>query len=326
MDKGIQEFLITNLCEADWSMMPIQKGGSDRSFFRVLATGQKSFILMQYGLEKDENYCWLDIARFLHSIHVTVPEIIADDEKQRLVLMEDLGETDLWSLRDKPWVERRGYYQDVLTIISHLHLCQLSSVPSTLKMMDSYSPELYLWEQNYFLENFVGAVCKMELPDDLRCSLQDELNTLTGSLLRVSPCLIHRDFQSQNIMIKDGKPVLVDFQGMRQGNLFYDLGSLICDPYVYLSPDEINELLDFYYSLNNGGCGKDEFRSIFFDAAAQRLMQALGAYGFLGLKKGKKAFLKHIKRGRENLIAATARSPRLLRLHDLAKSAVPKDI
>ncbi|HOW56547.1 MAG TPA: phosphotransferase [Smithellaceae bacterium] len=326
MNKETVNFLNANLGKADWLMIPIKKGGSDRSFFRVSAAGQKSFILMQYGVEKDENYCWLDIAGFLRGINVTVPGIFASDKKQRLVLMEDLGDVDLWSMRDKPWSKRRGCYQEVLAIIAKLHLLPLVSLPADLKLMEGYGPTLYRWEQNYFLENFVGAVCKMELPDDFRYSLQDELNALTGRLLRVSPCLIHRDFQSQNIMIKNGKPVLVDFQGMREGLFFYDLGSLLYDPYVYLTPDEIDELLDFYYLLNNGGYGKEEFISVFYDATAQRLMQALGAYGFLGLKKNKPDFLKHIKRGRENLLAATSGSPRLLRLHELAKSAEPAKI
>ena len=61
--------------------------------------------------------------------------------------------------------------------------------------------------------------------------------------------MIHRDFQSQNIMIKNDQPVFIDFQGMSTGNLFYDLGSLICDPYVTFNSDERNELIAFYYRI-----------------------------------------------------------------------------
>jgi aminoglycoside/choline kinase family phosphotransferase len=102
-------------------------------------------------------------------------------------------------------------------------------------------------------------------------------------------------------MIRDGEPFLIDFQGMRFGNPFYDLGSLLCDPYVIFSEGERDELLFFYYGLSKGDLDQASFRNYFWQASAQRLMQALGAYGFLSLKKGLKAFLDHIPAGLRNL-------------------------
>jgi len=130
--------------------------------------------------------------------------------------------------------------------------------------------------------------------------------------------LIHRDFQSQNIMIKNGKPVLLDFQGMREGCLFYDLGSLICDPYVTFDDEERNELINFYYELMNPAYSRDEFVNNFWMGSVQRLLQALGAYGFLGLKKNKPAFLGHIGNGLENLLIAIDNVSGLQLLNDLA--------
>jgi N-acetylmuramate 1-kinase len=119
-------------------------------------------------------------------------------------------------------------------------------------------------------------------------------------------------------LIKDGHPVLIDFQGMRTGNFFYDLASLLCDPYVDFTTTEQSELLHFYHQLGRGEYIWDEFMENFRDAAAQRLMQALGAYGFLGLTKKKPAFLQYIEPGLKNLIDATAGSPHLSVLHELA--------
>jgi hypothetical protein len=119
-------------------------------------------------------------------------------------------------------------------------------------------------------------------------------------------------------MIKNGRPVLIDFQGMRQGCLFYDLGSLICDPYVTFEDEERNELLDFYYELMNPTYSRDEFVHNFWDGSVQRLLQALGAYGFLGLKKNKPAFLSHIGNGLENLLIAVDNVGGLETLSDLA--------
>ena len=91
-------------------------------------------------------------------------------------------------------------------------------------------------------------------------------------------------------MIRDGEPFLIDFQGMRFGNFFYDLGSLLCDPYVHFSSSELDELLSYYYGLSEWDLDWGSFQDRFWEASAQRLMQALGAYGFLGLRKGLRPF------------------------------------
>jgi hypothetical protein len=164
----------------------------------------------------------------------------------------------------------------------------------------------------------VGEVCKIKLSSLDAAKLMKELDSLSARLQKIEPCLIHRDFQSQNIMIKNEKPVLIDFQGMRKGCLFYDLGSLICDPYVTFTAAERNELINFYYDLMRPAVSLDEFANNFWKASAQRLMQALGAYGFLGLKKNKPAFLKHINNGLANLLIAVNHAPLLARLKDIA--------
>ena len=111
---------------------------------------------------------------------------------------------------------------------------------------------------------------------------------------------------------------MIDFQGMRKGCLFYDLGSLICDPYVTFEDEERNELLNFYHELMNPAYSRDEFVQHFWDGSVQRLLQALGAYGLLGLKKNKSAFLGHIGNGLENLLIAVDNVGGLEKLSDLA--------
>jgi hypothetical protein len=107
---------------------------------------------------------------------------------------------------------------------------------------------------------------------------------------------VHRDFQSQNIIIQNGQANLIDFQGMRPGLAEYDLASLLYDPYVELTEAERAELIAYYRGrqLENGVTIDGDLDLRLRLCAMQRLMQALGAYGFLGLVKGHKHFLQHI--------------------------------
>jgi aminoglycoside/choline kinase family phosphotransferase len=108
--------------------------------------------------------------------------------------------------------------------------------------------------------------------------------------------LVHRDFQSQNIIIRNAQACLIDFQGMRPGLAEYDLASLLFDPYVTHARLECEEVLASYAEKRRAKRQpvSAEFGVIFRLCGVQRLMQALGAYGFLGLVKGHKAFLNHI--------------------------------
>ena len=169
------------------------------------------------------------------------------------------------------------------------------------------------------MDRFVRDVCGIELEPSLERELEAELSALADRLAGERRCLIHRDLQSRNVMVRDGEPFFIDFQGMRKGCAFYDLGSLLCDPYVSFSEPDRDELLSFYYALARRDVDRAAFEEAFWDASAQRLMQALGAYGFLWLKKGLEDFASHIPEGLGNLTRAARRVRCLPLLRELAE-------
>ncbi len=95
---------------------------------------------------------------------------------------------------------------------------------------------------------------------------KEESEALIQRLLKIPTCLIHRDFQSQNIMLRDNQRVFIDYQVMRPGNLFYDMGSLICDSYVTFTGEERNELIAFYYWIMEPDYSLDQFTDYFLKA------------------------------------------------------------
>jgi len=300
-------------------LSPLEGRGSDRVFFRLNWNRNNSAILIHYDPKRVENVYYADIASFLRGTDIPTPRMIRHDPDRYLIVMEDLGDTDLWSLRQAPWETRRALYQKTLTVAYRLHSFAEKDFPSgRVRLMESFGPDLYRWERDYFRDHFVRNFCGIKLEPSFEREFETELSSLAERLSGAKRCLVHRDLQSQNVMIRDGDPFLIDFQGMRFGNPFYDLGSLLCDPYVNFSDSEGDELLSFYYGLTKRDLDWATFKNTFWEASAQRLMQALGAYGFLGLKKGLKAYLEHIPSGLHNLHLAASRVLSLPRLRELS--------
>jgi N-acetylmuramate 1-kinase len=299
-------------------LSPLEGRGSDRTFFRLKWNRDASAILVHNDPKRVENGYYADIATFLHEIDVQIPRLIRHDPVRCFIVMEDLGDTNLWSFRKSPWETRRDLYQKTLTIVHKLHSYPKGDFPSgRVKLSEGFGPHLYRWERDYFREHFVADVCGLKLGPSFQKELESELSALAERLAGAVRCLVHRDLQSQNVMIRDGEPFLIDFQGMRFGNPFYDLGSLLCDPYVNFSGGERAGLLSFYYGLEKWDLDWAAFQNAFWEASVQRLMQALGAYGFLGLKKGLKGFLDHAPSGLRNLQQAASQLTSLPRIQEL---------
>lgn len=286
--------------KAQVKIAPIEKGGSGRKFYRIEFSPTQSVVLVKYTREQMENQRYVEIAEFLEQHHVRAPKIHFHDPSEGLIWIEDLGEHDLWSHRDEPWPSRRPLYFSGLEDIAKLHrISPTDSARFRSHLPAQFDAALYLWEQHYFFDNCLGrhfGVSEQERSELAELPRLKEIAELLGSYPRV---LVHRDFQSQNIIIRDGRAYLIDFQGMRPGLAEYDLASLLYDPYVTLAADERQELIDFYCTQTDGGEPDLSFRLSL--CAMQRLMQALGAYGFLGLVKGKEEFLTYIPKAMESL-------------------------
>lgn len=281
---------------------PIEKGGSDRKFYRVKSSPEQSLILVKYNLEREENRHYVEIAKFLAAHNIRAPKIYYHDEAEGLIWIEDLGEEDLFSHRGEPWLVRRAFYESALDEVAKLHRLPPDEIREHLPA--EFNGELYRWEQQYFFENCLGRYYKIDIGKIDNLPVLKEIADSLGNLPRV---LVHRDFQSQNIIMRNGQAHLIDFQGMRPGLAQYDLASLLYDPYVDLAPNEREELLSHYC----GGEVPADFRETLQLCAMQRLMQALGAYGFLGLVKGHKHFLSYIPHAMQLLGEVVAKIDKL---------------
>jgi N-acetylmuramate 1-kinase len=273
----------------------IDKGGSERRFYRVRCPAEQSLILVKYDLAHEENRHYVRIAQFLAQHAIRAPKIYFHDADEGLIWIEDLGETDLFSFRDEPWLVRAAFYRSAIDEIMKLHALRPQDW-STLRgeMPPEFNAALYRWELNYFLENCLGRIFHLDEKRRQTLASLPALKEIAQRLAALPRVLVHRDFQSQNIIMRNAQAYLIDFQGMRPGLAQYDLASLLFDPYVRLSAGEREEILSYYVEQRELRTRAALFRETLCLCAMQRLMQALGAYGFLGLVKGNQEFLGHV--------------------------------
>ena len=293
----------------DINIAAIEKGGSDRKFYRVRSSPDQTLILVKYNLEREENRHYVEIAQFLEGHGIRAPKIYFHDPEEGLIWIEDLGEEDLFSHRHESWPVRRAFYESALDEIARLHqLPESICIEMRDHLPAEFNAALYRWEQSYFFENCLGRYFKIDNVKLAALTTLPALEGIAARLDRLPRNLVHRDFQSQNLIIRNGQAYLIDFQGMRPGLAAYDLASLLYDPYVDLTDAERAELIAYYrdQQTRNGTAINGEFDFTLRLCAMQRLMQALGAYGFLGLVKGHDHFLHYIPRALRSLRSLVA--------------------
>jgi NDP-sugar pyrophosphorylase family protein/aminoglycoside/choline kinase family phosphotransferase len=266
--------------------------GSARSYARVVGSRRRA-LLVRYDPARRENTLFTTHARFLRTLGLPVPRILHDDPRRCFYFMEDLGDDSLQARvpRLSP-TQRLAAYQAALREAARLHRDGARAArAANLPLTPAFSPRLYRWEHDLFIEEFLRRYAPLSAPR--MAALRRELAELARRLRAAPTALIHRDLQSSNLLLCRGRVYLIDFQGMRRGPPMYDVASLLCDPYVSLDEPARQDLLEYYLERNP----RAGSRRLFWLAAVQRLLQALGAFARLGAQPGTASFREHIPAG-----------------------------
>ncbi len=281
------------------TLEPIKRGASGRTIVRVKSPVHEPFIGIHWTEEREDNEQFIPVGQFLKHAKLRVPEIIHERARYRVALVEDLGDTDLLSLKDRPFEERLPLYKSAFEQIDRLFYAK---APKEMHLMPPFDAALYRWEQEYFFEYLVEEFLGMDAGPLRENPVFQEMAEKLGTVARH---LVHRDFQSQNLMVRDGKVWLIDFQGLRRGRQEYDLASLIFDPYMNHSAEEREQLLALWEDITD----ERPEATLFRQCAAQRLMQALGAYGNILKNRGDEWYRPHIATAARLLGEVTAGTP-----------------
>ena len=280
-------------------------GASGRRIFR-LSTDKISAIGILYGV-REENAAFLEFSRHFRRHGLPVPEIYGEDLDRGAYLEEDFGNVTLFDFLSK---NRTGEniaahvveaYRKVVAILPRFQidagrdLDYSASYPRT-----SFDRQSIAWDLNYFKYYFLRLA---GVPFNEQ-ALEDDFERLTNFLLSADcQYFLYRDFQSRNIMLHDGQPFFLDYQGGRKGALQYDIASLLYDAKADLPPLLRQELLELYIEeagkLTN--INRDAFLKHYYAYVYVRILQALGAYGFRGFYERKSHFLQSVPYALKNV-------------------------
>ena len=304
----IKKFLLSHGYSENFELTSIAGAGSGRQYYRI-SEGTRSSVLQISAEVNDDFKHFVEYSKTFRDFGLPVTKIYCVDEASCQVLQEDLGKRNLLDEVSPVSPGVRSGNERIIypTVIDALAKWQEASQP-----IFSSHTELWIrrfdfaalkWETDYFTENYLKAHCGItEIPQ----SVMNFYSLLAVSVDAQPKVLMHRDFQSQNVMVRPNSEIaFVDFQGARRGSAFYDIASLLWDPYVCLPVPMVKDFFEYWRVQNKRvqAYTKADAWESFIHASLQRVMQALGAYCFLSKVKGIQKFEKYIAPGKQQLFA-----------------------
>jgi aminoglycoside/choline kinase family phosphotransferase len=280
-------------------------GGSGRKIIR-LSDGQQSAIGILHDI-REENAAFLAFTRHFLKHGLPVPEIYGEDLDRGAYLEQDLGNTTLFDFLSS---NRPG--ENIAPAVTDAYRKAVAVLPrfqveagrdldySICYPRGRFDRQSIAWDLNYFKYYFLRLA---GIPFSEQ-KLEDDFEALTELLLSApQDYFLYRDFQSRNVMLLDGQPYFVDYQGGRKGALQYDIASLLYDAKADLPPELRQHLLDYYLDqlARFLAVDRDAFLRYYYGFVYVRIMQALGAYGFRGFYERKAHFLQSVPYALKNL-------------------------
>lgn len=306
----------------------ILQQGSNRVYTRETDTTGRTVIRV-VGTNRDENRAFVYLARHFHAKGLPVPELLWVSEDEMTYTQEDLGNTLLFDAISHGR-ETGSFSQEEISLLektiralAHVQVEGAEGLDWTYCFpVPAMDERAIRWDLNYFKYCFLKG-SKMEFSEP---RLEDDFDSLVKNILSSASAqqatFLYRDFQSRNVMIRDGQPFFIDFQGGRRGPTQYDVASFLWQAKanipqmlreelidVYL--DELEQIVNKSYIVNRQIVNKTAWRAALPHFVLLRTLQVLGAYGYRGWFERKQHFLDSVPNALKNLAALFAGYPDL---------------
>ncbi len=283
------------------SITPLDSAGSGRKYYRI--NGNHS-VIGTIGTSKRENEAFFYLAKLFEELDLPTPRVLSASSDSMTYIQDDLGSQSLFNL-----IATKGCLDNevttllhkIMSILPHFHYRASQKANFSLCYpRSSMDKRAAMWDLNYFKYCFLKA-SGVEFDEDL---LENDLQEFAIKVIaNPDNTLMLRDFQSRNILIHNGEPFIIDFQGARRGSGLYDLASFLWQARVDYPQSLRNELALYYHESAQNLIGRPipDFESTLLTQALFRTMQVLGAYGFRGYIEHKSMFLSSINKAIANL-------------------------
>ena len=284
----------------------INSSGSNRRYFRL--KGGNISVIGVVGTNVEENNAFVKLARHFIEKGIRVPKVLKVSEDGMRYIQEDLGDDQLYKLVSHG--RESGEYSSYESML----LCRtMETLPkiqfkgaqgldwSVCYPDPAFNGRMVMFDLNYFKYCFLKAT-GLEFNET---RLQDDLEKLKDDLLKDEghDAFMYRDFQARNVMVKDGEPYFIDFQGGRRGPIYYDVASFVWQARSRYPENLRKEMVQTYLTALKGYTEVDE--AVFYERLRLfvlfRTLQVLGAYGFRGYFEKKPHFLASVPYALSNL-------------------------
>ena len=291
--------------EANPSIEALPSSGSNRKYCRLIS-GDISLIGV-YGQSKEENYAFIELAKHFHSRKLNVPKVLEVSTDMLYYIQDDLGDAVLFDEiktgrnSGEFSIEEKNLLHKTISRLADFQVEGAKNLNFNVCYPQSeFNERSIYWDLNYFKYCFLKTT-EMEFQENL---LEDDFEKMAQKLLEDKyNTFLFRDFQSRNVMLVDGEPYFIDFQGGRKGPVYYDVASFLWQAKANFPNKLRQELIDTYIdALNkNYPIDKDYFIEQLRHFVLFRILQVLGAYGFRGYFEKKPHFLQSIPFAINNL-------------------------
>ena len=303
--SSFEILFLTNTQEKLTSICELSASGSNRKYYRLYC--KDTTHIGVEGTSAEENRAFIAMSKHFTKMGLAIPKVFAVSEDELSYIQEDLGDTLLFDFINEG--RKTGIFSDnekemLQKTMRKLPALQVKGADgfdfSVCYPQAEFNKRSVLWDLNYFKYCFLKST-NVDFQENL---LEDDFEKMAEVLLRTNTnTFMYRDFQTRNVMIKDGEPYFIDFQGGRCGPLQYDVASFLWQAKANFDNDMREELLKVYLqSLNKFmPVNELEFREQLRHFVLFRTLQVLGAYGFRGYIERKQHFLESIPFAIENL-------------------------
>jgi hypothetical protein len=274
-------------------IVPLAGDASTRRYFRAFfSDGRTAIIMMQQHPGRNEEAAFLEVQRFLADLGLPVPSVYEHDPHEGLLVIEDAGDDLLESVVAGSGSEQTAaLYREAVDLLLSMRRAT-AGLTSGCRAFDLAFDEVKLMqEMDFFAEHFIKGLCGRAPSPTAWSSLHEFFRCICSTLAAEPRILTHRDYHARNLLVHQGRLLMIDFQDARMGPAQYDLASLLRDSYVSLSEDLIDSLAFLYWEQANEFSSDpyDRFRYIFDVMSLQRNIKALGTFGYqVGARKAER--------------------------------------